>query len=161
MNTEPIHDITLRIQQVWHGTHKDISFKIVHWAEGEAINDGKGVWNYYVFLHESKTPNFNALWLADEEKAFSPNGRKYISHDYGSAWVSSDCDWHGGVTYYAKHGHTEGHRAVEFGCDYSHLWDAEAGFDTELRDVVYDARNTIEQIAERLESLKTALPTQP
>lgn len=117
----------LEHQDIWRGSHRGIQSKIVNWDKGADYTPGsEGIWNCYIYIPESKAANFESLWLPDIAKRWSPNSPERISHDYyapGFPFI----EMHGGITYYAKHGHTPGHRRVEVGCDYSHLWDHERG----------------------------------
>lgn len=139
----------LRYKEEWSGTHQGVPFKINFWGKNTSMNDGHGVWNYYVFLREDFTPNFESLWLEDTVYKWKPEAPGRITHDYYKI-PASDVDWHGGVTYYSKHGHTDGYRCVELGCDYSHLWDAEAGYPHDLAWVLGDCIETINQLVEKL-----------
>ena len=91
-------------------------------------------------------PNFEEIWLPEEVKSFS-SGREYISHDYYGCPRLRNVEIHGGITYYAKHGHTVGHRCVEIGCDYSHLYDDQR--DWTMQDLFFDACATIDDCYER------------
>lgn len=140
-------------KQEWCSTHLGVPFSIKFWGKEEGMNEGNGVWNYYVYLHEDFTPDFEKLWLPDKVYKFKPEAKGHITHDYYEIGAS-DVDWHGGVTYYAKHGYTEGFRRVELGCDYSHLWDSEAGYPADLNWLLEDCKKTIEQLVQKL-GLKT------
>lgn len=132
-------------QNVWRGEHLGWHFRIVHWGEGGYTNNGRGTWNYYVYLSEQRIGKeaFEKLWLAPEVKKWSPESKGYVSYDYFNTPVS-DLPWHGGVTYYDKHGEVEGFRSVEFGCDYSHLYDDQVHWTLDL--VLFDVAETIEAI---------------
>jgi len=136
----------------WSFIHAGLPVIIKHWGlerEGyfAPFNNGKGVWNYYVWLPEYLLKeHFSKVWLEDELIQFTPTSPVRIAHDYMSAPFAS-VDWHGGITYYQKHGQIEGHRSVELGCDYSHLFDQERNYDYELDDVVAEAKATAEQLA--------------
>ena len=69
-------------------------------------------------------------------------------HDYYGSIVS-EVELHGGITYYAKHGHSEGHRYVEIGCDYNHLRDHEHG-PYRIGEVVPDCIASIEDAIVKL-----------
>lgn len=135
----------------WAFEHAGLPVVVKHWGleRGgfEAMNDGKGVWNYYVFLPERLLKEkFADVWLPDERVKWSETGPERITHDYMRA-PFADAEWHCGITYYAKHGQLEGHRSVELGCDYSHLYDQERGFDYTLEEVASEAKATAEQLA--------------
>lgn len=136
--------------QIWKADHLSLPFEIVHWGveRGKflAMNNGRGCWNYYVYLLEGKIANFNDFWLEPEVKEFSVGGTKYVSYDYYSSPLS-DVDWPGGVTFWEGDNLLiPGKRSIKIGCDYSHLCDQERGYDYELSDVLSDCLHTIEQI---------------
>lgn len=140
----------LSVKHTYTGEHLKLRFKIARWGleRGEflAMNDGRCCWNYYVYLHELALSNFNDFWLEPEVKEFSVVGTKYVSYDYYSSPLSH-VDWHGGVTFWEGHNLLiPGQRAIEIGCDYSHIFDQERGYDYELAEVLSDCLRTIKQI---------------
>lgn len=145
----------LRPQTTWRGEHRGLQIKIVNWDCG-----GMGpVWNYYVYLPEQKLGDkFQAIWLEDKITKITPESMGFVTHDYYTApYINVDA-WHGGITYYAKHGYTEGRRCVEIGCDYNHLWDREHGYPATLESVTQDAIATVDQLIEAL-GLDVPVPT--
>ena len=141
----PLHKFD--ISQTFKGIIDKIPFEIVRWgvdrASGQALNDGKGCWNYYIYLLESKIENFSDFWLEPELKEFSKGGTQYLSYDYYKSPLYS-IHWHGAITFWEGTNAILTHRSIKIGCDYSHLWDMERGFDTELTDVYADVLQTIE-----------------
>lgn len=140
----------LSTKHTYTGEHLGLCFEIAHWGVKRGkflpLNNGKGCWNYYVYLHERKLTNFSDFWLNPTIKEFSAGGTKYLYYDYDSSPLSS-IDWHGGVTFWEGHNLLiPGQRTIQIGCDYSHLFDAERGYDYELSDVLSDCLRTIEQI---------------
>jgi hypothetical protein len=133
-------------QDVWRGSYRNVPYKIAHWGKTHGYTPGgDGIWNYYVYINESAAVDFPKLWLPDQLKRFTEVSPERVSHDYygeGFPFI----DMHGGITFYAKHGHSEGHRCVEVGCDYSHLWDHERGGGYCVEDIFYDVRRTIDQL---------------
>lgn len=131
----------------WTGTHNGLNFKIVHWGKGESYcAGGQGVWNYYIYINEKQTNRFPELWL--EPKVIDPGtSRSFVLYDYYKTFIAS-ADWHGGVTYYAKHGEVSGPRTVEFGCDYNHLYDSHCVHT--LESVLSDCKRTIDEIVPML-----------
>lgn len=144
-------------------THKDVwtlnvdsklKIEIVHWGidreqpDFEPLNDGKGVWNYYVFLPERLLKKqFKSIWLEDVLVQFTPNSPILITHDYYKASFNVD-SWHGGVTYYEKIGQLKGYRCIKIGCDYSHLMDQKHGYPATLETVTHDAIVTAKELIE-------------
>lgn len=140
----------LAVKQTYSGEHLNLNFEIIHWGVQRGkfppMNNGKGCWNYYVYLHERKLTNFNDFWLEPKVKEFSPGGTKYVSYDYYSSPLSS-VDWHGGITFWEVHNLLiPGQRVIQIGCDYSHLFDQERNYDYDLTDVLSDCLRTIEEL---------------
>lgn len=139
---------TLTESKKWKGSYRDIHFNIALSSVGEPHTPhSQGTYCYYIFLAESKVRDFTPLWLPDEVMQFTSSSTPYISHDYYSIECLREVDFHHGITYYAKHGHTEGFRYVELGCDYNHLWDHEAS-PKNLGDILRDVENCIDSIYE-------------
>jgi len=117
----------MREKITWNGLHRDVGFKIVNWDYEDPTGTmlrhwPSGAWNFYLYLYEQHCADFAALWLPDIVKEWSPGGKKYISHDYYKDPLGQ-IDLHGGITFYDKHGYTDGFRTVEVGCDYQHYTD--------------------------------------
>lgn len=129
--------------------------EVAHWGverenEFMAMNDGKGCWNYYVSIPERHFPEkFESLWLEDKPVKYFETSPERITHDYMNHPIAG-LEWHCGVTYYEKEGQVKGHRAVKFGCDFSHYWDSKRGFDYTLEEVIMEAMETAKQILEYL-----------
>jgi hypothetical protein len=143
---------TIHHKDVWTVIHCGLTIEVVHFGmDNPNLNRGQGIWNYYIYVHENKTRHFRKLWLKDEKKVMPGSGREYINHDYYSLPLVDEAGWHGGITYYAKRGHSVGHRCVQIGCDFSHLWDEERGFDYTLDEVMGEAKETAQVLARVLE----------
>lgn len=146
MKTEQNEEIRTEERREWTGRYRDVSFRISLHAVGERYTPGsEGIWCFYVFLNEQAVPNFSALWLEDKVYRYKPDAPGRITHDY-MASIPSGIEFHGGITYYAKHGHTEGFRCVELGCDYNHLWDSERGGGYTLEEIKDDVKRCIDSI---------------
>lgn len=148
MNISLISDLS--VKRTYTADHLTIPFEIVHWGKErgkhEPLNNGRGCWNYYIYLLESRLTNFQNFWLEPEVKEFSPGGTKYLYYDYFSSPLSA-VDWHGGITFWEGDNILlPGHRSIKVGCDYSHYFDEQRGFDYTLEDVFADCLHTIEQI---------------
>lgn len=127
-----------------------IPFEIVFWGEG-TMCDGKGMWNYYVFLSERQIGNLSLFYRKAELKEFFPGGTKYLSYDEDCSPLSK-VYWHGGVTFWEQ---TDlPYKLIKIGCDYGHLWDQERGYNFTLEDVTSDCLRTIEELS----TLLTILP---
>lgn len=149
-----INNITLDKKTVWKFQYKNLWAEIAHWGierqhNFKPLNDGKGCWNYYVYVPEHLIEDkelFRKLWLPEKLTKFTPESSERVSYDYYECPLAN-IDWHGGITYYSKEGFDiDGHRVVKGGCDYSHLWDSERGYDYTLEEVIQDAKNTIDDI---------------
>lgn len=128
----------LRQSTHWNGTHRSVFFTVKH---TEVARLGS-LWTYYVFLPEYKlgSETFEPLWLKPEESYNFPSFEFYAYESLPPAQV----DWHGGVTFYRKHGETVGCRSIELGCDYAHCFDQ--GKTYALEDVLADVKHTINQL---------------
>lgn len=140
----------LALKQTFTGEHLNLRFEIARWGVQRGIrppmNNGHGCWNYYIFLHERTVQNFNDFWIDPEIKEFSPGGTKYLSYDYYSSPLS-DVFWHGGITFWEGHNNLlPGQRSIQIGCDYSHLFDQEHGYDYDLPFVLRETLRTISEI---------------
>lgn len=139
-------------KDTWQILYKDkLVIEVGHWGvdrelEFKPMNDGKGVWNYYISIPEwlCNEEQFNSIWLEDKLIKFAESSPERITHDYYSNPISRMDSWHCGVTFYDKYGHSKGHRAVKFGCDYNHLYDE--GNEYTLEFVYADAKATAEEI---------------
>lgn len=130
-------------QDCYRGSYRGIGYKILRHAIGMAHTpESKGIWNYYVYIPEKKSPIFASLWLPSEKR----KDFNFVTHDYYAAF--GQVNFHGGITFYAKHGEVEGHRVVEVGCDYNHYWDQERGYSASLEEVTQDCLATIDHLFE-------------
>lgn len=148
INEQEIH---MNKTESWTFKHAGLTVTVKHWGVERdglcAMNNGKGVWNYYVFLHESELgEKFSEVWLPDKITRFREESPERVTHDYEFA-PFADADWHGGITYYMKHGQVNGHRSVELGCDFNHFHDMKRGYDYTLDEVVAEAKRTAERLA--------------
>jgi len=149
-----IEAVKLHYKETWCLEHRGLSVEITHWGHtGEnAFNEGQGVWNYYVYIPERLTKRFNELWLEDKLVKYAECSPERVHHDYMQAeFADQRFEWHGGITYYDKHGHTPGHRCVQLGCDFNHLWDHERGYDYVMEEVAYEAVRTAKLLADYYE----------
>jgi hypothetical protein len=135
-------------QDCYRGIYRDISYKISRHAKGQSYTpQSEGIWCYYIYLHESKVKDFASLWAEGEVVKITPESYGFVSYEYYKEPFNS-IEFHGGITYYAKHGEFEGHRSVELGCDYNHLWDIERGYGYGLTDILVDVKSTIDSVYE-------------
>lgn len=132
--------------KIWHVRHRDFYGKLSLHAEGRDYTpESKGIWNSYIFIPERLTPTglFSKIWLEDKIIRLNEQSPARITHDYMSCGYLTDIPLHGGLTYYAKHGHTIGHRSVKVGCDWNHLWDMESCF-ADIEEVKLDLTTAID-----------------
>ncbi len=141
-----IDEMKPKMQDVWRGTYREIGYKVSLHGKGEEHTlAGEGTWCFYIYLVEKNMVNFPAIWLEDKIYKWKPEAYGYISHDYYCEPLNS-LEFHGGITFYQKHGHTEGYRYVELGCDYNHLWDQERGFGYNIEEVLLDVKICIDSV---------------
>lgn len=131
------------LKQIWTGTHLGFTYEIIHWGVDQGMNEGKGVWNYYIYLYESKTPDFDKLWLEPRHV----ESLSFITYDYNELPIAN-IYWHGGVTYYFKHGEVPGYRTVQFGCDFNHLYDHDCRLNYTLEDALQEVFHTCRELQE-------------
>lgn len=116
---------SLRECTVWRGEYKGVPFEI---NRRPKYKEEGHDWTFYVYFIERKCADFASIWLPDRIMQFSSESRGWVTHDYMDGPIAS-VEWHCGITFYEKHGHTEGHRAVKAGCDYQHHWDEGRSYD--------------------------------
>lgn len=148
----------LESKKEWNGQHAGIYFRVSLHGEGrDHTPEGRGSWCYYLTVREHEHPAiFPSLWLEDKIHRFSPESQPRVSHDYYDVPVLWSAEMHGGITFYQKHGHTVGLRAVEIGCDYCHIWDIESYF-RDLDEVVADCKRSCELLAAALAEAKAGI----
>lgn len=149
MNTETKQE--WRKKEVWDAFIEDkIYVSIHHWGQDLSVYEGAGQWNYYLNIYESKVENFEEWWLEDKVSEYGS-----VSHDYYGLPVD-ELELHGGITYYAKHGHTVGKRRVEIGCDYGHY--GEIGRIRTPESVQREALRSAELLMAQLKFKETPVP---
>jgi len=129
---------TLKRKVIHSGTHEGFPFEI---HERPGLEEGDTIWTFYVFIHEKNVKDFEGLWLTPRI-----DNEKWLVFDYFKTWVAGCDGWNGAVTYYRKHGELPGFRCVEFGCDFSHLWDHDREYC--LADIHSECILTINAIVE-------------
>lgn len=132
----------LRLTTSYSGTHRGITFTIKHWGVGEVYMP-LGIWNYYVWIPLQAIPeNRRDEFLAKSEK----DDKNRVHYDYYGKPLICELDWHGGITYYKKHGMDGAPIVIELGCDYNHLHDQDVEY--ELDSILFDAKNTVDKLWE-------------
>lgn len=136
----------------WKGTSPEgVNYVIRFWGEGY-MNDGRGMWNYYLHLLEKQfTPEqWARVWLEPREVAQWGGGTPI--YDAYDSVLESHGDFHGGVTLYHKHCVVDRPNSnwVEVGCDYGHSWDRDYGYHYDVASVQRDALRTCKLLAAEL-----------
>lgn len=153
----------LAFKKTWTTRYKNLTIEICHWGfererpDWEPINNGKGVWSYYIYIPERLVETeelFNSIWIEDKLYQITPTSPERVLHNYYDTPLVQ-IDWHGGITYYHKSGYSKAHRVVQAGCDYNHLYDQERGYDYDLEEVLQDAKNTVDELVELLKIKQT------
>lgn len=141
----------LRKRTNWTGNHRNVRLEVAFWGEG-IMNDGRGMWNYYIAIGEEQLPSdeFEKIWLPVSGLWERSSGAKMPSYnEYES--ILNHGEFHGGITFYEKKQHPDtGARWIKVGCDYGHLWDQEDNYRYDLRSVAADARSTVDRLHEVL-----------
>lgn len=132
---------------VWHGEHLNISFEIVHWGVERGsfppVNNGKGIWNYYIFIQECKITNFNDFYLTP---TLYPN---HFIYRYSNSPLAN-LPWHGGLTYWdTREADVPGFRTLKLGCDYCHAFDDYN--EITLEKVLFECKLTIDKLVSFLQ----------
>ncbi len=138
-------------KDTWTLRHRNLVLEISNHGKGNPRhNDGKGTWCYYIHIHEQPAgPKFSDLWI--EPTLRTDWSRPRVAHpDYDSSLIAS-FSWHCGITYYDTSNATHpGVRHIQAGCDYSHLWDMEAGYPADKETLFLDGLQTLNEIADFL-----------
>lgn len=141
--------MNLRKSENWKENFQNTTIEIIRWSfDSAGVKSGllpKENWNYYIYLYEKYCVDFESLWLPDIVKSFSEGGTEYITHNEYEKF--GNVQMHGGITYYAKHGYSVGHRCVQIGCDFSHLYDE--GMTYRVEGVYQEAMDTARECIER------------
>ena len=130
----------LEHKDMWKGTYRGVRFEIARWGVGrDYLPDG--IWNYYLWIPLDMIPKEkHHEFLAKIKK--DDKGR--INYRYTDLKLLCDLDWHGGITYYSKHGIDGNPIVIEAGCDYAHIWDD--GKNYQLNQILHDCQNTIDEL---------------
>ncbi len=130
----------------WNGTHRGIKFRIHRHNAGGYGEPNRNAWAYYIYVCPL---NFSPEdWQRVAPKfhmsAFGGNRAFYEAPAF-------DCgDFHSGITWcdVKCSPATPDQITVEIGCDYSHLWDGEAGYPYDVEYLLRDVKNTIDKLHE-------------
>ena len=131
----------------WRGDYLGIRWSVRRWEHPDSESPFNPTWNFYLWVSEQQVPEgcWPAYWL--EPERVDEMGRVFYP-DQGT--LLGELEWHGGMTYYEKHGLDGGAQRVEAGCDYAHLWNVERGVSTiTFEEVLYDLQRCIESLRER------------
>lgn len=136
----------------WKGSHRGIPYQIVLWDVASAMHDGKGSWNYYLFLKEQAFADqsiFERMWLDPVEYPGTERYKAMKFYQYSGVYPLTLFDMNGGPTFYEKiTDELTGNRTVKVGCDYSHHWDEERGYPYDRQYIEGSARRDIDNLHE-------------
>lgn len=154
--------LTADVVSTWNQEYKGIQVQIKFWGKPEqpreyAINDGRGIWNYYLTIREAQCPEFfnDLFWyeVKTDKSEFSNPDRP--TYNYYTDTTDA-MNMHGGITFYKRHNSPDFKTvAAEFGCDYSHLHDEGLTYTKER--VWEDARRSVDDLIEYLDNQGKAL----
>lgn len=151
----------------WTQDYRGIAVEIAFWGKPDepeyyqdgplagmpkGVNDGNGIWNFYLWLREEQfsPEDFARLWLPPKVKTWGE--REHITYDY-YVFPFNEMEFHSGCTYYAKKGGLDGSpRAVKVGCDYAHHWDQGRKYTKEL--VWWDACACVDSLYALMPNIK-------
>lgn len=141
---------SIKHRDEWSGDYRGIRIEVCRFTLGDKL-----VWNYYLYIPAEQLPDDKrtAFNLRGKRLLFTPTSHPRLMHDYTSAPIISDLDWHGGITFYEKHrdewGKVDG---FKLGCDYAHYWDE--GRDYGMGYVLMEARQSVDKLYEHIPDLK-------
>lgn len=134
----------------WNGDHRNVRYEICFWGAA-SMNDGNGIWNFYVILPEPMFPDNKFeehIWL----KAPEPDEKGRVFYSY-YVWPFDSLKFHCGITYYHKSSGIDGEtRVVKVGCDYAHAWDQDAQYDR--RFVEHETKKCIDSLHDLFPGLR-------
>ncbi len=126
--------------------YRNLTIELDNWR----ISDSQPPrWCSYLYLYERWIPKavFESIWLPHRVVKMAPESYGFVTYDYEGSPLGA-IEMHGGITYYRKHGEVEGHRCVQIGCDYNHLWDQD--IDYQIEEVAHEAVESADLAVERL-----------
>ena len=132
----------------WRGTHRGVNLEVSRRIiGGTELSEEYPAWAHYITLHEMAVPErlHDAIFLPRQDGR--PHWNEY---EYGESMLA-ELYWHYGITYFAYMEREPGDRVIKAGCDYSHLWDMEAGYP-------YDEQGVAREACDTIDSLWTAIP---
>ena len=147
MDSYPSIEEFLKSTARWREKHKQVWYEVAFWGYG-SINDGRGMWNYYIFADEQMFAPEDFVRLVMPTKSYEMAGSTHRGYDESSL---PDFKMHGGSTAYEiitywDRGKSREFRTIKIGCDYGHLWDREAGYDYSLSYVKHEATESVDAL---------------
>lgn len=142
-------EMTLTHSDKWRGRHRSFGFSISRTEPFYPISSSmKYTWAFYILANAQSFPED----IRDQYIIAAKPGKSWQRYDYSSsAW--EELEWHGGVTYYAKHDAEGEFPVAEVGCDFQHLWDMERCEDYQLDNIEFEARRCIDSMFDRIPGL--------
>lgn len=132
----------------WSKEHLNIRYSVKFWGLGE-MNDGKGMWNYYLLLSEQMflPEDYSKLICQKEIIRGEFPYERYKDENF------PDLLFNGGLTFYDITSHYDRSmrgifRTIKVGCAYGHIWNRDQGYPYNLDWITRDAQRSIEKLAE-------------
>jgi hypothetical protein len=132
---EAIQGVNIATQQKSFFTYRGVLVEIAHPRESYTFC-------YYLYLNIDAFTDEkirNRMWLKPEKNGCYNTSKLPVDDIY----------WHGGITWYSKQYSLKDKKVVMVGCDYDHLWNREQGNRETLRDIVFDAKQTVDDLHEK------------
>ncbi len=132
----------MREARTWHDRYRDIAYEVDYQVDSD-------IWHYYLWINLKQLPSEvrEQFWLEPKPVQSSKNTpTRYIYEEKNKPPIGN-LDWHGGCTFYEKHGHGNDLRVVHVGCDYNHLFDSWQTYS--LDSVVQDVKRCIDSLHEQ------------
>ena len=144
---------SLALKSTWTYSHEGVHVEIAHCGT-DTMNNGKGVWNYYLLISEYKFPSqLSTLWLEPSYDRWTPTSPLRKHFEYMRSPLA-EIPLHGGISFYDQlNPDIPGSRAIEIGCDYNHLYDEERGHPENLASVFEESLQSCKALSSYLASL--------
>lgn len=155
-NNELKADVVL----TWNQEYRGIGIQVKFWGKPNkftphSINDGHGMWNYYIIIKELQCPEFfdDLFWFP--LSSYSTPDRPCYNY---CTDATNAMNLHGGITFYKRHNSRDySNRAAEFGCDYGHSWDMNLVHYYTKETVWDDAKRSVDQLFDYLDCLNKTM----
>jgi len=135
------------LSEEWRGEYLGVWWIIKRRERPTGLAQFNPTWNFYLIINEKQVPegSWSRYWLEPTEV----NDWGRVSYPYSDSLLG-ELDWHGGITYYRKHGRDGEAEVVEVGSDYAHSWDLASGLSSlTFEGILRDVKRCIESLRER------------